>query len=344
MTAQRARQAIARLTVIIAVVAAGLAAQPAPAQNAQVLIVAGDSIAAGIGSSLPRTRGYAALVTRWIQDADETAIVLENVAVPGETANSFATGDQLDRALDAIATATSAGIPIRAIALSLGGNEMLQLRPMGLADRQAGLDRFRADYAAALGAVRDAVGTGVPIVVTTYYELTQGDVQATYTDAWWVSQFNAAIRDAATGAGAVVADVERAFDGSIPIYTHYPFDVHPNNAGHAEIARVVAAALGVRDGGPVIEIVTAEPISRSTPTLRARISSATGIASVSFTSDGVPISGPFDLGGGEYVALLDFGNTSMNSATVSITAIDVLGQEASTVATLVRAEAQEGAP
>jgi acyl-CoA thioesterase I len=327
--------------IVVTLIVFSTPSLPSRAQDSGVLIVAGDSIAAGIGSSLPRTRGYAALVAGWLRESNVGSIVLENGAIPGETAESFLTGGQLDRVIESIDGAAGAGLPVRAIVLSLGGNEMLRLQPIGLAGRQEGLDQFSVDYRAALDAVRNAAGPDVPVVVTTYYDLTDGNVDAAYTDAWWIRQFNEAIRDAASAIGASVADVEFAFDGSAPDYTHYPFDVHPNNAGHEAIARVVATALGVSEDAPVIEVVSDVSVTRETPTLKLRVSSVFGIASVAVTSDDVSVLGPFDDGDGEYMALLAFGGGESGPAIITISAVNVLGHETATEVTIVRADGQE---
>jgi lysophospholipase L1-like esterase len=306
----------------------------ASAEGAGVYIASGDSVAAGIGASLPRTRGYPALVADWLQASGDGAIILENLAVPGETTASFQSDGQLDRLISVIATASEADIPIVGVSVTLGGNEMLRLRSEGLSDRQEGLERFRADYETVLGIIRETAGPAVPIIVTTYYELTEGDGEAEFSDAWWVRQFNMAIRDAADSANAIVADIETEFAGQVLRYTHYPFDVHPTNAGHSAIARIVASSMSTDLNPPTIDVVSSAVATRQTPTLRFHVHDDSGVASVQVTSDDVVIHGPFSMGNGEYIALLQPDRTAPDTAALTITSSDVLGRRVTVEVTI----------
>ncbi|MEX2315184.1 MAG: SGNH/GDSL hydrolase family protein, partial [Thermomicrobiales bacterium] len=90
-----------------------------------VYIALGDSIAAGIGSSLPRTRGNAAIIAQWMERLSGESVPLENLATPGETATSFIDGGQIERLRDIVARSRAASVPIAAVTVALGGNEML---------------------------------------------------------------------------------------------------------------------------------------------------------------------------------------------------------------------------
>jgi acyl-CoA thioesterase I len=165
-----------RLALIAAVVAATSAASavnaPVTAASGSLYIAVGDSIAAGVGASLPRKRGYAALVDEWRRRHSQTTTLFENLAVPGETAATFRTEGQLQRLRDVAEQAIRTGNEIAIVSVTLGGNEMLALRTDGLTDRQEGLARFAGEYPAALQEIRAITGPATRIVVTTYYDLT----------------------------------------------------------------------------------------------------------------------------------------------------------------------------
>lgn len=299
------------------------------AKGAVVYIAAGDSIAAGIGASLPRTRGYPAQVRNLLELSGDHTVLLENVAVPGETASTFLTNGQLDAAIAAIETAATTGLPVVAISVTLGGNEMLRLRSVSILDREQGLEEFAADYRQALASLRLAAGPNVPIIATTYYDPTGGDASVAQTDAWWLLQFNDVIRQAAGESGALVADIEPVFAGRINEYTYAPFDVHPTNAGHVAISRTVVQSLQPTVEEPEIELVSTPTFTRQTPTLRFRVRSEVGVASVSAASDEMRVYGPFDDESGEYLALLDFDaqDDGDSRAVVIISVTDALGRQ-----------------
>ena len=114
------------------------APRPTEAQSPGIYIALGDSIAAGIGSSLPRERGNAAIVAGWLATLTGNTVPFENLAVPGETAATFMEGGQLQRFREVIARSNASGIAVEAVTLTLGGNEMLALDTTGLSDRRAG--------------------------------------------------------------------------------------------------------------------------------------------------------------------------------------------------------------
>ncbi|MDI3339333.1 MAG: GDSL-type esterase/lipase family protein [Sphaerobacter sp.] len=287
----------ALLTPLTAWLTGPAAAQPAPAE--QVYLALGDSIAAGLVTTLPRLRGYPWLVRDLIAQSavgrEAPAVTLINRAVPGETARSFLAGGQVQQARADIAAARARGAQVRAVTISLGGNELLNLAGSGEAERQAGLTQFRSVYPAVLGAVKAALGdTPAEIVVTTSYDLSAGDPSVAGSDAWWVHQFNEVIRQAAAAAGVRVADLEPAFRGHIRDWTWYPTDVHPNNAGHAAIAQLVWQALGYDQTPPSVTVERPAPraLDRRLATVRVRATDDVGVTRVEL------------LAGGEYVGEL----------------------------------------
>lgn len=297
----------------------------AQAQSAEVYVALGDSIAAGVGSSLPRTRGYAADVASRYEQRFGQAALHRNLAVPGETASSFLTDGQVERFRTVVADATGAGTSIRSVSVSLGGNEMLALDGTSQAERQAGLDTFGQSYREALTAVRDEVGPETPIVVTTYYDLTDGDEQIQGTDAWWIEQFNRVIRASAADLGAAIAEVGPAFEGRIRELTLYPVDVHPSNAGHRVIADTVWAALNLDTTAPTIDAPDEITATRTTPTLRFSVSDDGQVASASVEVDGAEASAPVEITKGKFVVLVRLGDRDSTPVTVTITVVDDAG-------------------
>lgn len=298
--------------------------QPAWSAGSQVYIALGDSIAAGIGSSLPRERGYPAIVRGLLARQAGVDVTLESLAVPGETVGLFRDGGQLDRYRDLVDRLSRGGTPIAAVSLSLGGNEMLRVSGSDTGDRQAALDDFQLAYPAALADVRAAVGPDVPIVVTNYYDLSSGDPAIVESAAWWVARFNEVISAGAAASNAQVADVATAFAGRIDELTLNPSDVHPTNAGHQVIARSVWKALALDTTAPTIDVATALDATRLTPTLRFAVYDDTGVDSVRIESGGATVSGPYRTGDDEYVALVDL-RGNVGSVTVTIHAADAAG-------------------
>jgi lysophospholipase L1-like esterase len=324
----RARQvAPLVLATLLAASAPGLV-RPSQASTPGIYIALGDSVAAGIGSSLPRTRSYPAIVHEWLERQTAATAPFSNLAVPGETSASFVAAGQFDRLREQLDRARAGGLPVAAVTLTLGGNEMLDVRAGATSDRQATLDAFRSDYAAALGAVRDALGPDTPLVVTTYYDPTDGDNTLQFTDSWWIAQFNAAIRDAARAAGATVADIHAAFLGHAARYTHFPLDVHPTNDGHETYARLVWSALGRDTTPPAITRLSRTMVTRATPTLRVQISDATALQDIDVTVEPGVAGEPFAVGNDEYALLLDFAGVEDDVAAARVTATDVAGNVA----------------
>lgn len=321
------RRAVA-IVMLLVLLSGGMLAGPRPVQSAgdPVYIALGDSIAAGIGTSLPRDRGYPALVRDLLARHAGQDVTLEALAVPGETAASFRNAGQLERYRALVDRLGRGDTTIAAITVSLGGNEMLRVSGNGSVDRQAALDEFQATFPAALADIRAAAGPNVPIVVTTYYDLSSGDASVVESDAWWLSRFNQVIADAAAASGARVADVAGTFAGQIDAYTLAPVDVHPTNSGHQAIADAVWRALESDTSAPVIDVASSLDATRMTPTLRFAISDDTGVTEVDVASDDAIVFGPF-ADGVDWVVLVDL-HGSDGPVSVSIRATDAAGNTA----------------
>ena len=318
------------------------APRPTVAQSPGIYIALGDSIAAGIGSSLPRERGNAAIVAGWLPTLTGETVPFENLAVPGETAESFVDGGQLQRFREVIARSSASGIPVAAVTLTLGGNEMLALDTTGLSDRQAGLDAFSDRYAGAVAAVRAEIGPDAPLVVTTYYDLTEGDPTIAFSDSWWIERFNAVIRRVAGEQQALVADVASRFVGNISAYTHFRFDVHPSNGGHVEIARSIWATLALDQEPPAVSVASSVEATRSTPTVTFSVTDNVGVSTVAASSVDVSVSGPFEIEDGDYAVLLDLGTTELNEVALTIEIGDDAGNVTREVVTVQVAVGSRG--
>lgn len=297
------------------------------AQSPGIYIALGDSIAAGVGSSLPRVRSYPAVVHQWMEDHADATVPFSNLAVPGETAASFMEDGQLEQFRSEVARAREGQIPIHAVTLSLGGNEILAVSDAGLEDREEALASFRTNLEQAVEAIRQEIGPDVPLVLTTYYDLTAGDASIMFTDSWWIEQFNTAIREVAAGSDAVVAGVQQTFEGRIDELTYYPDDVHPTNQGYLAIAQQVWQALEFDTEAPVIDGVSPEAATRRTPTLHFQVDDNVGVASITVQVDGQEPVDPLQVAETEYILLLDLRNVQAATVTVQIEARDQAGNQ-----------------
>lgn len=325
------------IVALLAVLALPLTGrQTTHAAPEQVYLALGDSIAAGMVTSLPRDRGFPWLVRNLIEQGNAaqgtpTAVTLVNLAVPGETTTSFLMGSQLERAESEIDAARARGAEIRAVTVTLGGNDLLHLAGVGEEERQAGLTQFQATYPAVVRAVKNALGDlSADIVLTTYYDLSQGNPDQQGSDAWWVRQFNDVIRQTAEAEGAKVADLEEAFRGHITEWTWMSADVHPNNDGHYEIARLVWQALGYDQSAPTVTIErpTTGQLARRTPTIRVTATDDIGVTAVELLVDGAHVADLLYVPDEDaYLGVWDARNWTEGTATLTVRATDLAGHE-----------------
>lgn len=316
--------------------ALGATASPTGAQNepTETYIALGDSLAVGLGASLPRKHGYVAILHDWFESGSGTAISLANLARPGETVDSFLTGGQLDALQQQVDQARQSGVPIHAVSLSLGGNAVLNVQQAGLSDRQAALDQFSASYPDVLQQIRQIIGDDVPFVVTTIYDPTGGNAAVQKTDSWWIEQFNAVIRDAASQSQAAVADIAQTFEGQADELTYYPLDVHPTNAGHRVIAKTVFSALDLDTMPPDIQIDAPATAQRLTPTVYFTLQDEPEVDSFDVQLSDGSHSPIIPLDAGQHVMLLDLADVDGDSVTITIEATDVAGNQATAESTV----------
>jgi lysophospholipase L1-like esterase len=268
--------------------AAGGQTPPARPGPGAVFLALGDSLAVGVGATAPAQRGFVGVLHDWlVRLTPSQPIVARNLAVSGETSQSFVAGGQLTRALDHLRVARQDGRAVSPVLLSIGGNDLLQAERAAPAARRQALERFKGN----LSQILDQVGAELTVdgqrqgalVIMTVYNPRGGDTAATGSDAWWVEQFNSVLRDEAAARDLVLVDTWALMAGKEAAWTYISVgDVHPNNAGHLAIAGAIWQALGYDRSPPVVEIVApaAGEAARRVPTVRARVSDNVGVTRV----------------------------------------------------------------
>ena len=253
--------------------AIGLFATPAAAAEPDGLYVAlGDSLAWGDGASDPATTSYVPLMADYFAGTSNGGAKNSvNLAVRGETTDSFIAG-QMNSALAAILDPST---DTRVVTLSIGGNDLLNLlneptdvcviNPASL-ECQVGLAQalgeVAANYPTVMGTLAFALandpGTEKVFVLTLYnpfggtgspFEaaVDQGLLGADFTvdcAAAQANPMNAGLNDivscTSTFFGATVVDGFQVIGDNALALTHIGdpgFNIHPNDAGYAAIAK-----------------------------------------------------------------------------------------------------------
>ncbi len=316
-------QTIATLLLVLGSIPA---IQAQPAQSEPLIIALGDSVAAGVGSSLPRTRGYPTLLRDLYGIELGTQIELVNLAEPGESSDSFVADGQLQALAVEVDSATARSAEILAVTLTLGGNDILDLRDASNAEREAALTAFMDSMPAAVEQVRLAIGPETPLLVSTIYDPTLENPASAQSTAWWIEQFNAVIRQAADDNGATIVDLANELGEEARDLTRYPVDVHPTNEGHVRIAAEFWRAAGVDTSPPVITLLSPTENLRRSPTLRFAVSPDSDLGSLRIRVD-EPLHAYESTGVSalEFVVLVDARATSAASAGLEIEVLDYAG-------------------
>lgn len=215
----------------------------APRGPGQTYLALGDSLAWGFRLADRARESYPALLADRVKQANaDTALV--NLAVPGETTASLR-GGQLRDALALIERERAAGRRVSPITIDIGGNDLQRAAGGNAQQREAALEAARANIAATLDALGRATGGDADIAIMAYYNPYGGDPGAPNSEAYWVSQLNAAIGEEAERRGVAVADAYTPFGGGRAYtYTNIVLgDVHANRQGHAVMAEAFWAAL-----------------------------------------------------------------------------------------------------
>lgn len=337
------------LVSLLLVLAVSVVALPSPlsrtasAAPEQVYLALGDSIAAGLITTLPSSRGYPWLIQNLMEqlntaNGQPAPVTLDDLAVPGETATTFMNNGQLARAKQVISDINANGADLRLVTITLGGNDLLNLQSADLAARQQGLAAFKTDFPAALSAVKAALGNLKPvIVVTTYYDPSGGDPSQQGSEAWWIAQFNDVITATAKQDGAKVADLAPAFKGHIDDWTWEPADVHPNNLGHAEIAKLIWQQTGFDTSPPkvTIERPSAGKVRRDMPTILAKVTDNVGVTGVQLLADGSVVSDMiYEPSLDAYAMVWDGSASSGKQVKFEVQASDLAGNQTSATVTV----------
>ena len=262
---------------------------------------------AGIGASLPDERGEFALVADLMHGRYGPNVRAVNVAVPGETSATLLaptpppppaagaptptpTRPQMLRALDELGRLSQGQQAV--VLLSIGGNDLQQLAGKDTPAREAALTTFRANLTTIVTRLLEG-GQTRTLLIQTIYDPFGGDPTAVESDAWWIEQFNGAIRDvAAAKQGVTVVELAAQVRGKEQSLTLGRFDdVHLSNAGHHLAADLLWAAGGFDSTPPAVTLIT--PTAGNAPrpvlTVRATVtddSGPTGVARVVLLADG----------------------------------------------------------
>ena len=157
-----------------------------------------------------------------------------------------------------------------------------------------------------------------------------------FSDAWWIAQFNAVIVSAAQTESASVADANAGFQHMTDTYTRYPLDVHPTNAGHLALARLVWGALGIdRDPPRSRHAANRQPAAHADAAFQRQ--RPAGFQAVrQRRRAGASASPPVMVGDEQdhYASLLDFTAIDAGSVSVTIEAIDQAGNVGQQIVTL----------
>ena len=233
---------LAALLLVLALLCGALAitANAGPANLAgKKFVVLGDSVAAGIGATAEEN-GYA-----WIV-AKELGLTLANHAVPGDTTAGL---------LKILAEDKAAQQAIRQadiINVSIGGNDLLAANVMRLLTRllilhdestlNPVIEEYRKNFAQVVEKIRTLNSSAMLVIQTPYnsmervllieqgYELVSLRMCKVYDD--YLAEHPSAF---------VIADLHSAFKGREGLISRDL--LHPSDAGHAMIARVVSATI-----------------------------------------------------------------------------------------------------
>jgi lysophospholipase L1-like esterase len=325
-------------------------ATPAPATG-DIFLVLGDSIAAGIGASDPLTRGFAPIIRGYLERLSGRSVELVNLAVPRETTASFLANGQFDDALRVIEDARGAGLGVGPIVLSLGANDLLDAgeedeeKEAAIASASENLQRA---VDAIIGATRgEKSETPVELLAVTYVDPSGSNPDRPGSNAWWAARLNEAIVRAVEGAGGLAPDLTSLFRGREHELTWYPADIHPNNAGHAVIAKALWSATGYDFVPPSVALVRPEsgPLSRPMPTIVATADDTVGVEGVSALLDGALLGDlAYHESVGAYLLLWDARSLPAGEHILQVVAIDAAGNTGTAAATVQANTSPSGTP
>jgi lysophospholipase L1-like esterase len=319
---------IVRLAAALVILAMNVLQPVAGSDSTDSFYIAlGDSVAAGIGSSLPRDRSYPSILGELFSSHSEQSIRTLNLAEPGESAETFLSDGQLDAFRSAVADIRTTSSNIEAVTLTLGGNDVLDLRAEDTQQREEALATFRTSMPEAIRAIVNVVGSDTPIYVSTVYDPTGEDPSFPNSDAWWIEQFNSVIRDAVAAAGVTLVDLAVTLGPEAQDLTRYPADVHPTNEGHSRLATEFWRATNIDHESPEISILSGAMSNRFTPTLRFEVGPDTVLNTivVSSADDRAIVYPPVETSDLHFAVLIDASEIQTESLEILIEASDAAG-------------------
>jgi lysophospholipase L1-like esterase len=257
----RVLAAVAALPLALLPATGGSAAPPSPA----TYLALGDSVAAGAGA--PAGLGYVALLAHDLAEARHCGegqalgcrLELDNRSVGGATTVALVSG-QLPGAITTLEERNGNRTPVddvRLITITIGGNDVFNpviAACAGGFGATCGTTVARqfaqvdGNYATILGGLRAAAGPATTIAVMTYYNPLPACRYASLTQLGdlvlegggpLTHGLNDIIRQQAAAFGAVVVETGPVVDST----EVQPDCLHPNTAGHADIAEVFAASV-----------------------------------------------------------------------------------------------------
>lgn len=223
----------------------------ADSRAAVSFVALGDSIAFGLGSSTGR--GYIYYFRDFVAAVrPDSDVTVSKRAVPGARSQDLLSLLQNDDLPGTRTLVQGADI----VTISIGGNNLLRCSSDNYRNFDTGCAmqntaQFETDWPAILEEIRARIGSRARLYVITLYNPYPGDAAGYAVVDPYVRRINAAIADPGLQAAYnyAVIDVYADFSGknaqtgawNVCGYTHFcdpgP-DVHPTDAGHAEIARL----------------------------------------------------------------------------------------------------------
>lgn len=270
--------ALAALLALMVALPATPSAASAP--EGTIYLALGDSLAQGYGATDMSTTAYVPHFYQFLRgDSQGRARELVNLGYGGETSGSFLSGwldpgpQRTPQLQQALAVINDPDTDVSVVTLDIGGNDLLDLLKPGqvcstyppspdcLAAGQAALAGFVGNYGTILTALTQALAADPgdeTLMVMTYYNPWSGTNSAyegvatvlllgaeegtdcSAPNTWGMDDI---ITCMGSGYGATVVDTYPTFIGKGLELTHIAEgDIHPNNAGYAQIASDFRAA------------------------------------------------------------------------------------------------------
>jgi hypothetical protein len=197
-----------------------------------------------LGSSSPSLFG------QYLESRIGKPVIWQSPGSGYDTTTTFINGrdgfvGQLDGALELMAHYKREGIPLAAITMSIGGNNLVDIgracaAPPCLAEYVAGLDVLRADLHVIYSRISAAKDANTPLIVLLYYDAEECSGNPYSGPA--VVTWNAVIAEVASQYGAFFVDGMALFAGHCDWIDTNGLDA--NVAGHAAIAAEYARVYG----------------------------------------------------------------------------------------------------